>query len=51
MLTCPYNFFEKRIKSPGKILEKKLIQEAIDKRECEEFEIALATAQIQIGYL
>ena len=35
------NFFEERMKSPGQILEIKLIIEDLDKGECEEFEMAL----------
>ena len=41
MLACPRLFFEERIKSPGQKLGDKLIKETLDKRECEEFEMAL----------
>ena len=41
-LACPCSFFEERIKSPGHSLGlKTIIKEAVDKRECEEFETAL----------
>ena len=35
------NFLNKKLNFQDKILEIKLIEEALDKRECEEFEMAL----------
>ena len=41
MLSCLTQFFEERINLQDKVLESKLIKKALDKREFEEFEIAL----------
>ena len=41
MLAFPCQFFEEKIKSPGRTLGVKTNQEALDIRECEEFETAL----------
>ena len=41
MLACHVNSLKKELNLQDKILEIKLIKEALDKRECEEFEMAL----------
>ena len=41
MLACPCQLLEERIKSPGRSLGVKTNQRNLNKRECEEFEMAL----------